>query len=440
MSHLILLPTDFSEYARMTADLAAELPGVKEVILLHVTESGHALSRPFLGGHEMTSPKESADRSLNEEKERLESRGIPVRTRILQADSRDIQALILTCARKEGVDLIMLGARGKGFVEGLLLGSVSSRVLRHATTNVMITHHHGSFVPRQKNRLAGITPKHLFSRVLYPVDFSKPSEQGLDYITREEDIGELVLLHVIPNAENRKELDQAIREAYEQLQELGRVYDKGRTRVSLLLRFGKSADLICTMALEQKATLIILPRFGASDFTKSLPIGSTAEEVAKKAKTPVYLLYPDIQLDVVARELETEEFPLAEDVWLWYHQQTADPSIDRIFGIFVEGILVAVARCRKHPDGLEVDGVFTLDDFRGRGYARDVMGPLIATCGKEELYMHSTLNLVKFYGQFGFAPIHEDELPKTIKARFEFAMGEMQGSNVQPMKRRADTR
>jgi nucleotide-binding universal stress UspA family protein len=100
MSHLILLPTDFSEYARMTADMAADLPGAKEVILLHVMESGHAYSRPFLGGHEMTSPKESADRSLNEEKERLETRGIAVRTRILQADGRDIQGLILTCARK----------------------------------------------------------------------------------------------------------------------------------------------------------------------------------------------------------------------------------------------------------------------------------------------------------------------------------------------------
>jgi nucleotide-binding universal stress UspA family protein len=440
MSHLILLPTDFSEYARMTADMVSDLPGAKEVILLHVAEGAHASSRPFFGGHEVPSPKESAERSLDEEKERLESMGIPVRTRILQADGRDIQGLILTCARKEGVDLIMLGARGKGFVEGLLLGSVSSRVLRHATTNVMITHHHGSIVSRQKMQSEGITQRNLFSRVLYPVDFSKPSEQGLDHITGQEDIAELVLLHVIPTAESRKELDQTIRAAYAQLQDLGRIYDKGPTRVRLLLRFGNPAAMICDMALEEKATLIALPRFGASDFTKSLPIGSTAEEVAKKAKMPVYLLYPDIQLDVAARELEKDEFPLAEDVWLTYHQQTADPSTDRIFGVFVEGMLVAVARCRRHPDGLEVDGVFTLDDFRGRGYARDVMDPLVASCGKEEMYMHSTIALVKFYGQYGFVPIHEDELPPTIKARFDFAMGEMQGSNVQPMRRRADPR
>lgn len=440
MSQLILLPTDFSDYARMTADLVSDLPGPKEVILLHVIEGTHTASRPFMGGLEFASSEESAERNLIEEKERIESAEISVRTRVLHADGRDIQGLILTCARKEGVDLIMLGARGKGFVEGLLLGSVSSRVLRHATTHILITHYHGSLLSPKKIPSAAESKKNLFSRVLYPVDFSKPSEQGLLSLTEQEDIGDLVLLHVIPNAQNRKELEETIREGYGKLQDLGRIYNKDNTQVQLLLRFGKPAEMICDMALQENATLIVLPRFGASDFIKSLPIGSTAEEVAKKAKMPVYLLYPDVLLDVVARELLKEEFPLAEEVWLRYHQQTADSSKDRIFGVFVEGMLVAVARCRRHPDGLEVDGVFTLDDFRGRGYARDVMDPLVRACGREELYMHSTLSLVKFYGQYGFEKIPEDELPPTIKARYDFAMGEMQGSNVQPMRRRADPR
>ena len=103
-------------------------------------------------------------------------------------------------------------------------------------------------------------------------------------------------------------------------------------------------------------------------------------------------------------------------------------------------MLACVARCRRHPDGLEVDGVFTLDDFRGRGYARNVMAALVAACRNEDLYMHSTTELVTFYGQYGFVPISESELPSTIRARFDFAMGEMQGSNVQPMKRAADPR
>ncbi|NTW92318.1 MAG: GNAT family N-acetyltransferase, partial [Methanoregulaceae archaeon] len=108
------------------------------------------------------------------------------------------------------------------------------------------------------------------------------------------------------------------------------------------------------------------------------------------------------------------------------------------FGVFVEGTLVCLARCRRHPGGSEVDGVFTLEEFRGRGYAKEVMEILVAACGREPLYMHSTLQLTEFYGGFGFQGISEQELPPDIRARFDFAMGEMQGSNVQPMMRPAD--
>jgi N-acetylglutamate synthase-like GNAT family acetyltransferase len=49
--------------------------------------------------------------------------------------------------------------------------------------------------------------------------------------------------------------------------------------------------------------------------------------------------------------------------------------------------------------------------------------------------MHSTLELVSFYRTFGFEPIPEDQLPPTIHERFNFALGDMQGSDVSPMKR-----
>ena len=39
------------------------------------------------------------------------------------------------------------------------------------------------------------------------------------------------------------------------------------------------------------------------------------------------------------RELEHEEFPLAEKVWTHYRDQKADPRRERIFGVFVDGVL-----------------------------------------------------------------------------------------------------
>ncbi|MEI7434958.1 MAG: GNAT family N-acetyltransferase [Methanomicrobiales archaeon] len=129
----------------------------------------------------------------------------------------------------------------------------------------------------------------------------------------------------------------------------------------------------------------------------------------------------------LTRDLIPAEFPLVKEVWYHYHQQEANPAEDRIFGTFVDGTLAVVVRCRQHPDGHEVDGVFTLEEFRGHDLARLVMQALIDACGYEELYMHSTLQLISFYKTFGFVPIPEDQLPKMIRERFLFCFGEMAG-------------
>jgi nucleotide-binding universal stress UspA family protein len=43
-------------------------------------------------------------------------------------------------ARAQPVDLICLGARGRGRVSGALLGSVSSAVLHHSPVPVVVLH------------------------------------------------------------------------------------------------------------------------------------------------------------------------------------------------------------------------------------------------------------------------------------------------------------
>ena len=434
MPEKILLPTDFSEYARMTARLVEEIPDAGEVILLHVLEGENAASRPWVGGQEIASPQESAQRFLRDEQEQLARAGIPVRGELIRADGRDPGAVILGMAHREAVDLIMIGARGKGLVESLLPGSVSSGILRHATTSVLLVRHHSARGPESPG---GRVADRLFSRVLFPVDFSKPCDEGLAFLRSIPGIREIVLLHVISRADTRQELEDAIRESYQELQALWNSFDGDDTRVAILIRFGRPAEMIGEIAGKEKATLIFMPRFGASDFMKTLPIGSTAREVAQQTRIPLFLFYPDIQLEVVARELERDEFSGAEEIWRQYHQQTADPDRDRIFGVLVEGILVAVARCRRHPGGLEVDGVFTLEEYRERGYAREVMEALVSACGREPLYLYSTLPLVEFYRELGFEEVGEDDLPPGVKARFDFIVEGSESASVLPMMRPA---
>lgn len=140
---------------------------------------------------------------------------------------------------------------------------------------------------------------------------------------------------------------------------------------------------------------------------------------------------------VEVRELTTVEMVRAEqELWIHYHQQKADPSIDRLFAVFSGQRIIGVARCCRHEDGLEVDAVYVLDEYRLRGFARSVMILLIEECGRNEtLFMHSKTELVKFYGSLGFRPIPEAELPKTIRDRFGFCMGNLSGISVCPMRR-----
>lgn len=137
------------------------------------------------------------------------------------------------------------------------------------------------------------------------------------------------------------------------------------------------------------------------------------------------------------RELVSAEFPVANELWIDYHQTRGDPAKDRIFAAFSGGRAVSLARCRRHPDGLEVDAVFTPVAHRGHGYANVTVKGLVEACGYEPLYMHSVLNLTEFYGRYGFVPVREDQLPPTIRERFAFAGGELEGANVMPMKREA---
>ena len=140
---------------------------------------------------------------------------------------------------------------------------------------------------------------------------------------------------------------------------------------------------------------------------------------------------------VHVRELNTGEMTQVErDLWIHYHQQKANPKTDRLFAAFAGTRLIGVARCSRHPDGLEVDAVFVLGDFRRRGFARAVMQMLVEECGRHEtLFMHSRIELIDFYSSLGFRIIAEDELPPTIRDRFSFCLGELRGIDVCPMKR-----
>lgn len=147
---------------------------------------------------------------------------------------------------------------------------------------------------------------------------------------------------------------------------------------------------------------------------------------------------PACELPVV-RELTPAEFGDAALLWRDYHETTGDPALDRIFGVFCDGELVSLARCRRHEGGLEVDGIFTPVTHRGHGYSNLAVGALVEACHNDDLFMYAVSHLVGFYARFGFEPIPEKSLPPAIRERYTWAAGNLEGAEVQPMHRKAGT-
>jgi nucleotide-binding universal stress UspA family protein len=133
----ILLATDGSpsaaEAARYTRQLAG-LTGAQVIVLHAYPHVPSFLGEPNLSQmiHQMV---READNIVGPVVEELAAAGIDVSAEMLEGPPAEA---ILAVAKNSGCDLIVMGTRGHGQLAGVLLGSVSHKVLAHATAPVLV--------------------------------------------------------------------------------------------------------------------------------------------------------------------------------------------------------------------------------------------------------------------------------------------------------------
>jgi N-acetylglutamate synthase-like GNAT family acetyltransferase len=66
-----------------------------------------------------------------------------------------------------------------------------------------------------------------------------------------------------------------------------------------------------------------------------------------------------------------------------------------------------------------------------------VVSALVEACHNDDLFMYAVCHLVMFYAGFGFEPVKETDLPPDIRERYTWAAGNLEGAEVQPMRRKA---
>ncbi len=130
----ILLPVDGSEGSLRAAREAAEWAKLfkSEIILLHCSQVFQNLK---LKGDYAREVADSANQALGGVRDVLQDNSIRYMERVVDGSPTEV---IADLAEREKVDMIIMSKRGTNPLQGLLMGSVTERVLKVAPCRVLV--------------------------------------------------------------------------------------------------------------------------------------------------------------------------------------------------------------------------------------------------------------------------------------------------------------
>ncbi len=135
MFEKVLLAVDGSEHSQMAVGLAAELARLAggEVIIVHVRE--HEVSR---GPRWEAESKAESEGLLTAARLEVEKAGPRVTSEVAAALQGHAAQAICDAADGHGASVIVMGTRGRSDLRGLLLGSVTHKVIQLAGCPVLV--------------------------------------------------------------------------------------------------------------------------------------------------------------------------------------------------------------------------------------------------------------------------------------------------------------
>jgi nucleotide-binding universal stress UspA family protein len=130
----ILLAVDGSDYSKKAIPVAIELASKSkgEVVVVHVIV--HLVYRETVDLETQDEARLLADAVVD----LVTKAGVRARRELRAAGHLGVAKEILDVAKSHGADTIVLGSRGLGDIEGLLLGSVAHKVIQLADCTVVV--------------------------------------------------------------------------------------------------------------------------------------------------------------------------------------------------------------------------------------------------------------------------------------------------------------
>jgi nucleotide-binding universal stress UspA family protein len=285
MFEKILFPTDFSDDNQTVLRCIGEIPGVKEVTLLHIVDATH----PSIQGGTHGQHIANAKILMEEKKTYLTGLGLDVSVRVNVLQHGNVYEEILKTAERENVSLIIMGARGKGFRD-VLLGSVSADVLHHTKIPLLLLR----YKPGEacEDTSSENFRSRIFSKVLVPLDFSEPAGKLVSFISKVKGIDEIVLLNVIEKGKTDAETEGYVEDSRKRLEGIRGGLVRLGYKVVHHVRVGYPPDEIVSVAESEDVSLIVMSPKGKGWLRelRELFVGSTTCAVARRAHRPLLIM------------------------------------------------------------------------------------------------------------------------------------------------------
>jgi nucleotide-binding universal stress UspA family protein len=287
----VLCPIDFSEFSATAFDYACSLARYYEakLFLEHVVSPvGATYPRYMLPDAAVATIywdlSADAGKRLQEMVKKRASNGFQPE---LVVHKGLVPETILTFAKEQAVNLIVMGTHGRRGWDRLMTGSVTESVLRKALCPVLAVRKpaHNFVDPKQGDDIIHLR------KILFCTDFSENSSAALEYALSlaQEYRAELTVLHVLEEFPGR-ELQTKTEEVEHKLREPIPPDALDWCSVKTRVRVGKPYQEIIQLALEDQIDLIVLGVRGRSAADLAV-FGSTTHRVIQLGPCPVLAVH-----------------------------------------------------------------------------------------------------------------------------------------------------
>lgn len=267
--------------------------GMKKVTLVTV------VSVPFTGERTEFSTEKYSEQ-LKKYKKQLEQQDLIVETELRSGTYFYPPTEILTSAKEQDGDFIIVGSRGQSKVQEMLLGSTATEVLQRSHLPVFLI----NIDMEWRNDDSGdrmLVLRHsigdALSHVLHATDFSDTADRAFQVVKAlDEDgkIDKISFIHVqghhaiaLKDPTSREVLTQRNTEDLEELR--NQLSDKTRDDSEIIITFGTPGKEIINAIEENDITLVVMGSQGKG-FVHEFFLGGVSSQVTRFSKIPVLLV------------------------------------------------------------------------------------------------------------------------------------------------------